>query len=133
MSETIADRMGELFALQGAQLRAEIAAGMAQTTDAIRLRGARVVPLRPGAALAHTGPGRLVGWSLRDLNVAGASFVTLHDGRSTDGPVLAVIDLEAPTTTQTVWLGPGGVSITEAVFVSVTGSVTGSLYIGAVD
>jgi hypothetical protein len=128
--EKFADRLGELFALQGEKIRATIAAGLTETTNAVRLQGARVVQLRPGATVAHAGRGRLVGWSVR--SDAGGTL-TLHDGRSTDADVLAVIQLAAGGA-HTVWFGPGGISITEAVYLSAPAVVTsGALYIGAVD
>lgn len=130
-TDRIADRLGELFALQGDRIRDEIRAGLQETSNALRLRGARNRPLYPDA-LVWGGPGRLVGWSIRATG--GAVSVTLHDGRDTAGEVLAVIDVPAGESTQGALPG-GGVSITEALYADVSGAgaVQGSIYLGAVD
>lgn len=129
MAEAIADRLGDLFALQADELRATIAAGLAETNNALRLQGARNRPIYPNS-VAWAGSGRLVGWSL--AGGASGGTVTVYDSRDTFGEVLAVVQLDANKTSNHGLPG-GGVSITEACFVAVTGTVTGSLYLGAVD
>lgn len=129
MAQDIADKLGELFALQGDRIRDEIRSGLAQTNNALRLQGARNRPIYPNS-VAWAGSGRLVGWSIR--GGAGGGVVTLHDGRDDSGEVLAVLNVAADETSNHGLPG-AGVSITEACFVKVTGSVSGSLYLGAVD
>jgi hypothetical protein len=109
-----------------------VRAGLAETTGAVRLTGARVLPIYPNS-LAWGGQGRLVGWSVRGTTPDGSeTTITVHDGRDDSAPILATVTVAAGKAA-TVWLGPGGVTITEACFVKVTGSLAGSLYLGAVD
>jgi hypothetical protein len=129
MAEAIADRLGELFALQGDRIRDEIRAGLEQTNNALRLQGARNRPIYPNT-VAWAGSGRLVGWSI--AGGASGGTVTVYDSRDTSGEVLAVVAVGADET-HNHGLPGGGVSVTEACFVAVTGSVTGSLYLGAKD
>ncbi len=130
--ERIANRLGELMALQEERVRSQIAAGLVETRNALRLQGARSEPLN-GSRLLWGGSGRLVGWSLRATG--GAVAVTLHDGRpETLGDVLAVIDLAAGQSA-TVGLPGSGVSVTEACSAVVTGAgtVSGAVFLGAKD
>jgi hypothetical protein len=84
-----------------------------------------------GRPLAWAGAGRLVGWSVKSGD--GASVVRLRDSRQPgEGDVIGVLRLDIGEA-QTVWLGPGGVSVTEGLYVDVVGDVEGSVYLGAVD
>lgn len=130
MAQDIADKLGELFALQGDRIRDEIRSGLAQTNNALRLQGARNRPIYANT-VAWAGSGRLVGWSIRGDDAA-ASTITLHDGRDDGGELLAVLTV-GPGEVSNHSLPGGGLSITEACFVKVAGAVTGSLYLGAVD
>lgn len=135
IAETIADKLGELFALQEERTRAQIDAGLIQTRNALRLQGARTVTLNgnAGTQSVWAGPGRLVGWSV----LAGASPVTvsIYDGRPdsyTTADLVAVFALTAGQSANHA--GGGGVSITEACTVVVAGgTVTGAIHLGAKD
>lgn len=111
-----------------------IAASLAETQNAVRLRGARALPA-PGAGgrpLLWSGSGRLVGWSL--TATGGPVTVTLTDSRDGAGDPIASIAI-ADGGDSTVWAGPGGVSFGEGLFATVTGAGTlgGAFWIGAVD
>ena len=115
------------------RVRTELATGLQQFQNGTRLQGARYVPVGSGGRnLAWAGQGRLVGWSLRATG--GAVSVDLHDSRDDSGDTIVTIDL-ATGTSQTIWLGPGGVSLVEGLRVvpSGAGVLTGSVFIGAVD
>jgi hypothetical protein len=117
------------------QNRTELATGVAQFQNGIRLQGARYQPVgasQGGRNLPWAGQGRLVGWSLRATG--GAVSVDLRDSRDDAGDTIATIDLAAGSS-QTIWLGPGGISIVEGLRVvpSGAGVLTGAVYIGAVD
>ncbi len=129
-AERIANRLGELFALQEERTRAQIAAGLIETRNALRLQGARSESLDRSRQVSG-GNARLVGWSLRAAG--GAATVTLHDGRVESlGDVLASVGLAADGASSTEWLG-GGVSITEGCYAVVTGNVSGAIYLGGQD
>lgn len=128
--ETLADRMAE----EGARVRATIEAGLTQTKDAQRLSGARPVPMANVTAsrLLWGGPTRVVGWNL--YAAGGPVRLLLHDGRDTGADVIGVIDL-ATFEHDAAWFGPGGISLGEALFGEIvgTGTLTGAVYLGAVD
>lgn len=113
---------------------AEVAAGLAQWQNGNRLNAARPLQIN-GHGRLWGGRGRLVGWSV--IADAGPVRVFVRDGREAgNGDVLAVIDLQA-TESETVWLGPGGISAGEGVFLDLqSGSLAalkGSIWLGAVD
>lgn len=116
------------------RVRAELTTGLAEFHNGAQLRAAR--PVQVGAtgstALAWVGAGRLVGWSIRATG--GAVTVVLRDARDASGDILAAIELAAGAA-ETVWLGPGGVSFAEAVYVQTAGAgiIQGAVYLGAVD
>lgn len=128
--------IAQMIARQGLELehlRTDLSAGLQSFKDGIRLRGARPVDVGPtGTKAASRGTGRLVGWSLRA--VGGALTVTLRDDRGEGGDTLATIALAADAS-ESVWLGPGGVSYGEGVNVVVAGAGTleGAVWLGAVD
>jgi hypothetical protein len=130
-AQNVIDAVGERIALQGEKVRDEIRSGLAETRNGLRVKAARPWPIianRP----ANSGPARVVGWSLRADT--GAATVTVYDSRDNSGDVVATVQLGAGQS-QTMWLGPGGVSCGEAVFCEVigAGTVVGALYLGAVD
>jgi hypothetical protein len=128
-AEKIADKLGELFALQEERTRTQIAAGLVETRNALRLRGARSVPVA-GSQLVNGGPGRLTGWSLRAAAGAPAD-VTFRDSRDAFGDPVAVVTIPAGATSNHAL---PGVSVTEALYIDVTaGAVSGSVHLGAVD
>lgn len=97
-----------------------------------RLTGALPRPVQANAA-NYTAAGRLVGWSIRAN--AGELVLNLYDGPAADpARFIGAIDLPAGTS-QTVWMGPGGVSLTEGLYVESTGAGTpvGAVWIGAGD
>lgn len=137
MVEKLLEKLVERVEFQGDALRAELAAGLAESRNGQRITGARLAPIYPNT-LAATSRGRLVGWSMREAGdtltpaAPAPAVVTVHDGRDATADVVAVIPLSAGAGT-TQWLGPGGVSFGEAAYVEVVGTVKGSLYFGAVD
>jgi hypothetical protein len=128
ITDNLADSIAEKFALQGERIAAEIRAGLLETTNALRLQGSRNLPIYANTT-AWRGPGRLMGWSVRETAAAPAT-VTLHDGRDSSGAVLGVLNLAAgEADTQPL----PAVSVTESLYVAVTGAVQGSIYFGATD
>lgn len=128
----------EAIPLQFARMQAELTQGLQESHNGQLLLGAR--PLQVGATGANTlawaGPGRLVGWSVRATG--GAMTVLIRDARSDSGDILAAIELAAGQA-QTIWLGPGGVSFGEGIYVQAVqavpgnGAIQGAVYLGAVD
>ncbi len=109
---------------------AKIAAGLTETHNGLRLTGARFHDV--SRRLVSTGSGRLVGWSVRATG--GPVTVLLRNGRDSAGDVMALIDL-VDTESDTQWFGPGGIAFPEALFLDQTGTgtLTGALWLGAVD
>lgn len=113
----------------------QLQADLAQSLGGVMLRGARPVPLGTAANSSSrptSSPGRLVGWSVRETSGAAAATVRLFDGRDTSGTLLATLQLTSGQSHQN-WLGGSGVSITDALYVDITGQIEGSVYLGAVD
>jgi hypothetical protein len=121
-------------ALEGERTRVEMAAGLAQTQRGLRIDGARYRTLPAGASSSQLvgAPCRLVGWSI--LAESQPVRLLLRDGRGTAGDVVTVIDLAAGESDNQTF-GGSGVAFTDAMWVDITGTgtLTGSLYLGAVD
>ena len=131
LSDKLNERIAEAV-LQVEKHAAEVAVGLAQWQNGNRLTGAR-----PLSASDHPrrwgGAGRLVGWSL--YAKGGAVTVLMRDSRvAGDGDVLAAFSLADGEDAQ-LWMGPGGVSFGEGLYLDKTGagSLVGSVWIGAVD
>ncbi|MBN9327983.1 MAG: hypothetical protein J0I87_13860 [Cellulomonas sp.] len=110
----------------------KIAAALVQTNNGNRLRAARPLPAGIGGRpLLWAGAGWLVGWA---LTATATTTITLRDSRDTTGDAIASIAIAAGGSAQ-LWMGPGGVSFGEGLFVDAAiGSVfTGSIWLGAVD
>lgn len=125
-------RLGADLEKGAEQWRDEFRAGFSQFANGVRLQGCRVLPLR--GALLYGGPGRLVGWSLRNDHATEAAVITLRDGRSNDddvAPPVAVLTIAAGDTSN---LTVPGASITEALWLQQDGgTLVGAVYLGAVD
>jgi hypothetical protein len=125
-------------ALEGAQTRAALAAGLAETQRGLRVDGAAYRPLPPAGGVVYGGSRRLVGWTARETGGTNAVSVDLYDG---GGP--GQVDPARLVATFTVPAGgavaftamPAGVSFVEGLFavVSGTGLLRGAALIGAVD
>jgi hypothetical protein len=124
------EHIASAVSLEGERTRIAMAAGLAETQRGLRIDGALARPFVPNA-ININGGGRLVGWSARA--VGGAATVTFHDGRGTDGDVIATVGLAGDGSSSQQWTGPQGVSFAEALFVEVTGTVVGASWVGAVD
>jgi hypothetical protein len=128
ITTTLLEKIEAAVISAGERVRASVASGLAETTDALRLRGARYLPVQPNQT-AWRGPGRLMGWSIREAAGSPApAVVTIYDGRSADDPlsIVAVVELGADKDSN---VSLPAVSITEAVFVTVSGTVQGALYL----
>lgn len=131
----IPDKLAEAIAaipLALEEFRSEMASGLAEYHNGVRLRGSRYVSAP--RSLVWGGPGRLVGWSVRA--VGGAAVVNLRDGHDVGGDIIATISLTADGAAQTITF-PGGVSFVEALFAELpatnVGTITGAYWLGAVD
>lgn len=115
------------------RVHSSLAAGLQNFANGTRLQGARYVGAgASGAPLVWASAGRLVGWS---LSSAGAPCVVLlTDSRNGTGLTVAKITIPADASKE-LWLGPGGVSFVDGLYVTVTGAgvLDGALWLGAVD
>jgi len=124
------EKLGVSIDQAGEKWRDEIRAGFAETSDALAINGARVLPLDGRAlALGNSGPCRVLGWSVRN-NGAAPATLTLHDGRDAAADVTGTCVLAAGAS-HTSWFGPGGFAITDALFLEVAGGpLAGAVYLG---
>lgn len=104
---------------------------LAQSLNGAVLRGARPVPIKAGSAGVRpvASGSSLLGWSVRETAGAAATII-VYDGQDVSGVEIASIVLVAGESARD-WFGPGGVSVGEqGLYVAVTGSVAGSIYLG---
>lgn len=129
----IADKLADVFANEGERTRAALASGLTKTVNGLRVTGARPQALAPNA-IASTGAGRLVGWSIRETSGSAPAVVSIYAGRDAGDPLalVAVIPLSANAGDTKLPAVPG-VSFGDGLYVAVTGAVSGALYFGAVD
>jgi hypothetical protein len=119
----------------------QMQADLAQSLGGIMLRGARPVPIGSAAAGSNrplSSPGRIVGWSLHETSGTNPALVRLFDGRDTTGSLLASVQVAASpaaASCNNTWFGTSGISVTDALYVDVSGAGTieGTLYLGGVD
>lgn len=128
----IADKLADVFANEGERTRAALASGLTKTVNGLRVTGARPQALQANA-IASTGAGRLVGWSIRETAGA-AAVITIYAARDASDPLalVATIPLVANGGDTKLPAVPG-VSFGDGLYVAVTGAVAGALYFGAVD
>jgi hypothetical protein len=128
------EHIAATVALEGERTRTDMQAGLAQTQRGLRVDAARYRTLPAGASSSPLvgAPCRLLGWSI--LAESQPVRLLLRDGRSSSGDIVVVIDLAAGESDNQTF-GGSGVAFTEALWLDVTGSgtLTGSLYFGAVD
>lgn len=133
ITDKVNERVTEAL-LEIEQHSAQVAAGLAQWQNGMRLRGARPIDASRHPRL-WGGEGRLVGWSL--YAKGGPVELLIRDARvaGTGDPLAGFNLADGEDTTQ--WLGPGGVSFGDGVYLDVqNGNFTnlrGSVWIGAVD
>lgn len=121
---------GALSAALQAALR-EQTERLGRTMDAVKVHGAEYRSLVANGTTTVTGSScRLIGWALAETTGTGTATVTLHDGATSDGQTVAVITLAANESARD-YFGPGGISLPYGLYASVTGSVAGSLFLGA--
>lgn len=134
IEQRIAEATNPLL-LELERVRTELATGLQEFHQGTRLQGARYVGVGAGGrTMAWGGQGRLVGWSLRATG--GSVTVVLRDSRTDSGDILAMVELAAEAS-ETIWLGPGGVSFVEGLYVEALsddgGVLQGAVWLGAVD
>jgi hypothetical protein len=130
--DTLIEKLTGTVVEESAKIRVALEEGFRGSLRGTRLTGALPRPVQANAA-NYVAPGRLVGWSIRAT--VGEVVLNLYDGPAADpARFLAAVDLPVGGS-QSVWLGPGGVSFVDGVYVEVTGGGTpvGALWIGAVD
>ena len=114
------------------RMGAKLQTGLAEFHNGQRLDAARYVDAGR-APLLWGDRCRIVGWSLvEDAEAPAPARLVLRNGRDDSAEVVAVVDLDA-SSSSTQWLGPSGVAVGEALWATVTGSVAGAVYLGAVD
>jgi hypothetical protein len=133
ITDKINERVAEAL-LEVEKQTAAVAAGLAQWQNGNRLTGARPIDASKHPRL-WGGSGRLVGWSL--YAKGGPVELLIRDGRDagTGDPLGGISLVDGGNSVH--WLGPGGVSFGEGVYLDVqSGNFTalrGSVWLGAVD
>lgn len=107
---------------------------LAESLNGVLLRGARPVQIGTAAGATNrptSSGGRLVGWSIRETTGTTPAVLRFYDGRGSDAPLVAVANL-AGGGSATHWLG-SGISLTEGLYVDITGAIEGAAYLGAAE
>jgi hypothetical protein len=119
----------------------QMSADLATSLGGVMLQGALPVPIgsAPGGSVRPlSSPGRIVGWSLHETGGTNPAVMRVWDGRESGTKPLVYVSIPA-SGTDNRWLGTGGISVTDALFIefaaggSLSQSVEGVLYLGAVD
>ena len=117
---------------------AELTANLSKSLGGVWLRGARAVPIGT-AANATTrptnNPGRIVGWSLHNVDATNAATIMLYDGADNAGDLIASVSLLPEQSTA---FEHSGIAVTRGLFVEIvpaagTAAVRGAIYLGATD
>jgi hypothetical protein len=124
------EKVTETVTVEAARTRSELASTFATSLRGERLTGALPRPIRPNAVQYGTA-GRLVGWSLRAS--AADVTVTFHDGRNADADPLATVVVPAGRSDTTAFPGVSFVGELYAEVTTAGGTVTGAVWLGAVD
>lgn len=106
------------------------------TKNSLPVKGALALPIGVATnakTVLSNSAGRCVGWSIKEATGAAAAELDLLDGTNVDGNLLFPITLAAGESSRE-WFGPSGISFGVGLFTQlVSGSVTGTVWIGAVD
>jgi hypothetical protein len=139
---TPADQLRELLldVLRVSQQRyEEDQVRLAQTVGGVMLRGANAVPVGLGGALGTgtlrpiTSAATLMGWHLKESTGGAPATVNLHDGGDAGAPQILQVGVAAGAT-DSQWFGPGGVSLSEGLFLEiVTGALVGAVFLRGSD
>lgn len=138
MFDALIEKLTGTVVQEAEKTRDAMSAGFASSLRGRRVAGAlpRVVPSAPTAAtLLYDGPGRVMGWSLRNSAGSGGLVVNLYDGSDNTGLLVATVSIGSASAWQqsTTWFGVDGVGVSEKLtieIISTGGSPTlaGSVY-----
>ena len=131
VTQRLLEKIVTAVTVAGEETRASIAAGLGETRNALRIDAARAAQVYPNTML-NGGRCRVVGWSVRETTGSAPATVTLYDSRDGSGDVVATWNVPSGSASNHGIPGPG-VTATEALFVAVTGAVSGAVDLGVVD
>jgi len=104
----------------------ELRAELSTSFNTIRHRGARVAYVADRQAA--TSAGTLLGWAINETSGVAPATVALRDG-TVEGDVVITITL-APGESTRDWFGPGGISLTQGLYIDAAGAAAGSVFLG---
>jgi hypothetical protein len=135
--DTLIEKLTGTVVQEAEKTRDSMAAGFASSLRGRHVAGAlpRVVPSAPtAAALLYDGPGRVMGWSLRNSAGAGGLVVNLYDGSDNTGLLVASVSIGSASAWQqsTTWFGPNGVGVSEKLTIEVLSTGGAPTLAGAV-
>lgn len=129
------DKLADRIGLELERVRADFAAGLAETRNAMRVRGVRreVIPANGGRV--SSGAGRLVGWSVRETSGGAPVTLELYEGvdQVDQQNFLAAIQADAGKVATSALPAPGIDYSGGITVVVVSGAFRGALLFGAVD
>ena len=91
--------------------------------------GSNIHPVPIAAGQAQTGLGLYYGFTVKESGGTTTATVTIYDNTAGSGTILDVVQLAANQSTGDFY-GPQGIRANNGIFVTITGTVVGSLRIG---
>lgn len=120
--------------MQVTEWLAQLKVDLAQTREAVRLRGALPVPVgitESGTMNPTHSPGRLCGFALTNESADESATVRIlfRDGKNADADVIMTVTL-APGESIRDWFGEG-IALTHGLFLDADDDISGSVFLGA--
>lgn len=138
MFDSLIEKLTSTVVQEAEKTRLSLQEGFASSLRGSRLHGALTlqVPSAPTSAqLLYNGPGRLMGWTLRNSAGAGAIVVNLYDGADNTAPLVATVSIGSGSAWQqsSAWFGPTGLAVAqlltlELIVASGTPTLAGAVY-----
>lgn len=129
MFEHLIEKLTSTVVQESEKTRDAMAAGFTSSQRGNRLHGAlslQVPPNLPSTAaqLLYDGPGRLMGFTLRNSAGAGNIVVNLYDGADNTAPLVGSVSVGSGSEWQqaTAWFGPGGIGVSARLTLEVIAS-----------
>lgn len=137
MFDALIEKLTGTVVQEAEKTRDAMSAGFSSSLRGRHVAGAlpRVVPSAPtAAALLYDGPGRVMGWTLRNSAGSGGLVVNLYDGPDNSTPPVATISIGSASAWQQsqIWMGPNGVGISQQLTIEIISTGGAPTLAGAV-
>lgn len=137
MFDALIEKLTSTVVQESEKTRAAMVSGFQSTLLGSRIHGAlpRQVPDGPTpAALLYDGPGRVMGWTLRNSAGTGNLVVNLYDGADNTAPLVATASIGSASSWQqsSAWFGPDGLAVGQRLTIEIVATSGSPTLAGAV-